>query len=168
MSPLTHSAASQHGVFHTREAPLSFLQNLRPSLPLSCVLPFLLPVPLLKGWGWGAAGGGVGGRKWAFGKELAEVMEEVRNPGHPSCRGRSGPSLHPAHLASHPSPCARLSLGLSCFTSYLSFLIPAGGTGEEAPVGSMEEPGTGRRMGIASQHSDVPCDCLGVEWAPWN
>lgn len=84
----------------------------------------------------------------------------------PVAEGRSGPSLYPVHLAPHPLPCARLSLGLSCFTSYLSFLTPAGGTGEEAPVGSMEEPGSGRRMEITPPHSDVPCDCLGVEWAP--
>lgn len=100
MSPLTHSAASRRVDFSTPgRPPLSFLQNLRPSLPLSsCVLPFLLPVPLLKG------GGLVGGRKWAFGMELAGVMEEVRNPGHPSCRRKVRTQSLPSPLG--PTPVA--------------------------------------------------------------
>ena len=90
MSPLTHSAASQHGVFHTREAPLSFLQNLHPSLPLSCVLPFLLPVPLLKGRGdcrGQGRGGGNGHLAWSWqrswkrsGTQDIPVAEEGRDP----------------------------------------------------------------------------------------
>lgn len=91
------------------------------------------------------------GRKQAFGMALAGILKEVRNPGHPSCSlpsGRWGPSPHPACFAPHP-PCARLSLGLSCFTAYLSFhsqASPAGGSiGEEAPAGSTEQPEVGRR-----------------------
>lgn len=148
---------------HQGGPPLSFLPNLHPSLPLSSwVLPFLLPILLLRG-----GGPLVGGRKRAFGTESAEVLREVRNPGHPSCRWKFGTQSPPSPHCPAPAPC-QAQRGPVLHTSR-STVQPAqlAGTGEEAPGGSTEEPDT-QRGGEGLHLSDVPCDCLGVGWAPWK
>lgn len=85
MSPVSSdplSCFSARGVFNTRGGPpLSFLQNLRPSPRFVLLRP---PLPTLVSLGEGVLL--VGGRKEVFGMELAGVLGEVRNPGHPSCR----------------------------------------------------------------------------------
>ena len=132
-SLLTHSAASQRVEFSTPGGPpLSFLQNLHPSLPLfSCVLPFLLPIPLLRG-----GGPLVGERKWAFGMESAEVLGEVRNPGHPSCRRNIGTQSPHSLLCPTPAPC-QAQRGPALLHCILLVPQPSlGGIGAEAPGGA--------------------------------
>lgn len=156
-SPLTHSAASQRVEFSTPGGPpLSFLQNLHPSLPLSsCALPFLPPIPLLRG-----EGQLVGGRKWAFGVESAEVLGEVRNPGHPSCRRKVGTQSPHSLLCPTPGRCqaqhgpALLHCIASLHTSRSSAQL--GGDWGGGARGSTEEPDTGRRgWGTTPQRSDA-------------
>lgn len=149
MSPVSsdpHSCLLARGVFHTRGGPpLGFLPNLHPSLPLSSCAPLL---PVLS---WGGARSRRPGAGLGLLRGLLRFLRKVANPGHPSHRlqdGRSGPSPHPACFAPHP-PGARLSVGLSCFTTYLSFhsqasLAWGGGVGAEAPEGRAEEPDMGR------------------------
>lgn len=91
--------------------------------------------------------------------DLAEVTEEVRNPGHPSCRRKVGTQSPPSPLASCTDSLCQAQPGPVLLHFIPLILYPHWGTGEEAPAGSMEEP-TGKRMGITPQHSDVPCDCL--------
>lgn len=115
----------------------------------------------------------MGGRKEVFGMELAGVLGEVRNPGYPSCRlcdGRWRPSPHPARFAPHPLR-ARLSVGLSCFTAYLSFhsqAYPAGGLGRRPLRGARRsltrEIG---EWGLTLQLSDVLCVAWG-RLSPWS
>lgn len=165
MSPVSsdpHSCLSAHGVFHTRGPPHS-VSSKTPALPSLCPPAFPLPI-LLRGWA------AAQGQEWEFGMESSEFLRKVTNSGHPGCRlrdGRSEPSPHPACFASHP-PGARLSMGLSCFTAYLSFHSPdslVGGTGEAAPEGSTQEPDTVRGAeGGPLWLGHVLGDCLGVIW----
>lgn len=115
LSPLTHSAAS---VDFSIASPLGFLLPALPSPPFFFLWPPLPPTSSSSGdggawWGkesciWYGVGGGPG---------------RGQSPGHPSSRlwaGRSG--LRPTWPVSPPR--ARLSMGLFCFTAYLSFHSP--------------------------------------------
>lgn len=85
MSPVSSDPLScllARVVFHTRGAPTQFPPKPPPfpSLCLPVSSPSFYP-SLLRGRRVLL----MGGRKQVFGMELARVLGEVRNPGHPSC-----------------------------------------------------------------------------------
>lgn len=141
MSPVSsdpHSCLSAaRGVFHTRAPPLSFLQNLRPSLPLSSCAP---PPPSSLGRGL-CPGAGMG----IWHRVLRVLQKSYRLRTSPEMEGRDPVPTQPALPHTHPVPGSAWACLASLHTSRSTAQTAwPGGIGEEAPEGSTREPGPGR------------------------
>lgn len=121
------------------------------------------------------AGREVVGRKQAFGMELAGVLKEVRNPGHPSCSLRveggdpvpTQPALPHTHLVPGSAWACLASLHTSHSTAKATQLGDR--LGRRLLWGARRSlTREGGEWEFTLRVSDVLCECLGVGSAPWR